>query len=153
MRAIKRIPIVLDKINWRHFIKDIMGKDYEIDMLIEIENNIDDIQRFWMSNPDLRLTQVLVNLGIIPNKPGFWYYIEEVDWLMQNEYVEPRDILYWGTYGKNGDKPLKKVLIKDMSNEHIENVLLNVKEIDPLYEQAFIEEREHRRKNKIKIQD
>jgi len=35
------------------------------------------IEMYWDKNPDLRLTQVLVNLGLIPNFPGFWYYLED----------------------------------------------------------------------------
>lgn len=34
-----------------------------------------------------------------------------------------RAVLRWGTYGKNGDKPLKYVSIRDMETEHIQAVL------------------------------
>ena len=138
---------------WRTFLKDMMGKDYNIDMLVEVKANLTGIKEFWLNNPDLRLTQVLVNLGIIPNIPGHWYYTEEVEWLIDRNIVEPRDILFWGTYGKSGCEPLKNVLIKDMSNDHIDNVLLNVPRISPILQKAFHYEREYRRKNKIKIED
>lgn len=153
MRKIERIPIVLRCMEWRIFLKDMMGKDYDIDMLVEVKNNLESIKEFWLSNPDLRLTQVLVNLGICPNIPGHWYYTEEVDWLINRNVVQPRDILFWGTYGKNGDEPLRNVLIKDMSNDHIDNVLLNVPKISPIYKVAFEYEREYRRKNKIVIKN
>ena len=35
------------------------------------------IERYWDKNPDMRLTQVLVNNHIIPNFPGHWYYLED----------------------------------------------------------------------------
>ncbi len=35
------------------------------------------IEEFWLKNPDLRFTQVLVNMDIIPNFPGMWYYKED----------------------------------------------------------------------------
>lgn len=35
------------------------------------------IEKFWLENPDLRFTQVLVNMNIIPNFPGMWYYKED----------------------------------------------------------------------------
>ena len=35
------------------------------------------IEDKWTKNQDWRLTQVLVNTGIIPNFPGFWYYLED----------------------------------------------------------------------------
>lgn len=34
-----------------------------------------------------------------------------------------RESLYWGTYGKDGDQPLKWVLLKDMSNDHIQAII------------------------------
>lgn len=35
-----------------------------------------------------------------------------------------REALTWGTYGKHGDQPIKRKKIKDMSDKHIEAVLL-----------------------------
>lgn len=35
------------------------------------------IEEFWLENPDLRFTQILVNLKIIPNFHGMWYYKED----------------------------------------------------------------------------
>jgi len=34
-----------------------------------------------------------------------------------------REILAWGTYGKDGKKPFKRVAVKDMETGHIEAVL------------------------------
>ena len=31
----------------------------------------------WKKNPDWRLTQLLVNTGVVPNTPGAWYYTED----------------------------------------------------------------------------
>lgn len=42
-----------------------------------------EVEKFWLENPDLRFSQVLVILGIIPNIPGFWYYMEEDEILKQ----------------------------------------------------------------------
>lgn len=34
-----------------------------------------------------------------------------------------REYLSWGTYGKNGKGPYHRILLKDMTNDHIEAVL------------------------------
>lgn len=43
------------------------------------------------------------------------------------EYDDPheviRDTVKWGTYGKNGDEPLRYVTIADMSTEHLQACL------------------------------
>lgn len=31
----------------------------------------------WKVRPDLRFSQVLINLFLLPNYPGFWYYKED----------------------------------------------------------------------------
>ena len=40
-----------------------------------------------------------------------------------------REVLSWGTYGKNGDEPYKEVLLKDMTLEHIKAILKTQKQI------------------------
>jgi len=47
------------------------------------------------------------------------------------------DAATWGTYGPNGDQPLKRVPISEMSTLHIENVLKNVQSIYPVYRTIF----------------
>ena len=36
-----------------------------------------------------------------------------------------REVFTWGTYGKDGKQPLKRVLLKDMSNSHLQNIIVN----------------------------
>lgn len=43
-------------------------------------------------------------------------------------HQELREIADWGTYGKNGDEPLKRILIKDISNDHLENVIIFIRD-------------------------
>ena len=38
---------------------------------------LEKIEKYWMKNPDLRFTQVIVSMEIIPNFPGMWYYKED----------------------------------------------------------------------------
>ena len=36
-----------------------------------------------------------------------------------------REKFHWGTYGKNGDQPLKHIPLKEMEEEHILNIINN----------------------------
>ena len=40
-------------------------------------------------------------------------------------HIDRREVVTWGTYGKNLDQPLRYVYLKDMSDIHIINVLMN----------------------------
>jgi len=55
-------------------------------------------------------------------------YGDEVDESVYFEdgHEKVREVLQWGTYGKNGDQPLKRVAIKDMEDDHLQACLDNV---------------------------
>jgi hypothetical protein len=53
-------------------------------------------------------------------------------------------LLKWGTYGKEGDQPLKFIAIKDMETDHIEAVLENVRRLHPVYRMCMNNELKHR---------
>ena len=48
---------------------------------------------------------------------------EELSLTLEDDFSKIRDTLQWGTRGKDGDQPLKKVKIKDLDTEHILNIL------------------------------
>ena len=130
MRQPKRIPIVLANISWFNFLRKISNyneMDAELKRLCDkVNENKTKIEEYWKQNPDLRLTQVLVNLELIPNFPGGWYYIEEVDWLIEQQILEPRDIKFWGVNYTKDMTPLEETdwrLIKDLETDHIEAIL------------------------------
>ena len=59
-----------------------------------------------------------------------------------------RDWMKWGTYGKEGDQPLKYVILKDMSDEHIKAILRTQPHIKGhFYEKQFNKELKRREKN------
>jgi hypothetical protein len=132
MRPKERIPIILDNINWIDFI-NYLGFDNVEDIANKCINNIENIAEIWMNDPDLRLTQVLIYCDILENIPGSWFYIEEVDYMIENKIVKPEKILFWGTYGKDGKQPLKMIAINDMDNEHIEACLKTQKHMNKFY--------------------
>lgn len=48
---------------------------------------------------------------------------EELSLTLEDEFSKIRDTLQWGTRGKAGDQPLKKVKIKDLDTDHIFSIL------------------------------
>lgn len=123
MRKKERIPVVLEHINWEHFIKYIGDNDNSLQSILDvIQHNINNIREYWEKNYDQRLAQVLFNLNI-PNLSVTEYYLEEVDYLINKNFVRPEKILFWGTFGKDGKQDLKWVPIENMEIEHLEAVL------------------------------
>ncbi len=129
MRKQERIPIVLDLIDWKHFITDnthITADSETLPKLIEnIEHNIEHIRKHWLNSPDLRLGQLLINEGFLPNYMMLWL-CEENDWLILNEYCKYEDINFWGSnYDKNMVKlpETKYKLLKDLDDAHISAII------------------------------
>lgn len=56
-----------------------------------------------------------------------------------------RDVFKWGTYGKDGQQDLSYILLKDMSNEHISNILKTQTYILLYVQNIFSRELETRR--------
>ena len=59
-----------------------------------------------------------------------------------------RNTLKWGSYGINGDQPLKFNTIAEMSSDHIRNVLDYCKSVDPIIKNCMQEELESRYESK-----
>jgi hypothetical protein len=70
-----------------------------------------------------------------------------VNILFHNKSV--RDWMTWGTYGKSGNDPLKFVLLKNMSDEHIQAILDTQFQISKFYRKEFKRELKLRKKNPI----
>jgi hypothetical protein len=49
-------------------------------------------------------------------------------------------VLTWGTYGINGDQPLRWIAIADMETDHLKAVLENVKNIQTVYKTVMLNE-------------
>lgn len=78
---------------------------------------------------------------------------EELSEYMYSGHEKARQRLAWGTYGKNGDQPLTWKLIKDMSDDHINNVLADVRSITPIIKDTLLEELVYRKNSNIRVQD
>ena len=64
----------------------------------------------------------------------------------KNNHEQNRTYLKWGTYGVDGDQPLRRITIKDMDTEHIEAVLETQHQINFMYHEVMTEELAYRAK-------
>lgn len=173
MRAKQRIPIILDifksgevKEKFLNFLfkpdsaiqLDLFKKQlFELvgEMVKKWEEKEEEIKIYWEKLPHLRLTQILVHNKIVPNTSGMWFYTEETYFLIANNLIEPRDILFWGQIYDKNRKLLSKIkytLIKDMSTPHIKAILKDYAahklRVDEFYLEVFKNELELRKNTK-----
>jgi hypothetical protein len=152
MRAIERIDLFLEFIdgNVTPIIQDIwelnFPEDNQDNFVDDIYSHMGEIRTFWKLNPDLRFSQVLVSLNILPNIPGSWFYTEEEE-ILERLGIPARDYLLWGQYfnkdGTKMDKPIRRP-IKDMDTDHIKNILTGEWTRNPEYIKCFTEELERK---------
>jgi len=163
MRLKERIPIVLEQFRKPEvrmaFYEDCNQSNLRSKILFCGSEFLtyfeeEEIEKFWLNHPDLRLTQVLLYFNIFENKIGFWFHKEETEWLIEKGFIEPRDIYFWGVnYDKNMNKlpETKYTLIKDLETDHIENILNNgYVEGLPSLKKLFKEELEYRKSSEPK---
>jgi hypothetical protein len=128
MRNKVRIDNFLSKVNIKHLLLHIwkICDDSNIDKVEKsILDNISQIRNYWIDYSDLRFSQVLVNLGYLPNMSGFWYYYEEND-ILKDQGYKPREYVYWGSiFDSNGNRlpQTKYSLIKDLTIDHLQKLV------------------------------
>jgi hypothetical protein len=67
---------------------------------------------------------------------------------------EIRQRFHWGSYGVNGDEPLKMIRMSDMSNNHIQAVIKNVfQDKKSTFKSWFESELKFREESNILIED
>lgn len=64
-----------------------------------------------------------------------------------------REALTWGTFGKNGDEPFRKVKLSEMTNAHIQACLDTQTSMYPQIRTAMENELVYRQENNILIED
>ena len=65
---------------------------------------------------------------------------EELSVYTTDGHDRVREVVKWGTYGKDGSQPLSHILLKDMNTDHIQACLENVLSMHPTYKESFKEE-------------
>lgn len=75
--------------------------------------------------------------------------------VIQHEFE--RQTVQWGSYGKNGDEPLTKRIIKNISNDHLENVIPFIQRLEKIYGRdmlnLMVHEKEYRVEKNIFVPD
>lgn len=153
MRPKERIPIFIQNINIKKLITEWFKDQKTINITKTtslITRDIHVIIQYWLDNPNLRFSQVLINMGYIPNIPGMWYYESNNDILVK-QGCKPRNVILWGNvFDKKGNrlpKP-KWILIKDLTTDHIEAILIsNLLRLNPTLIKYFTDELELRKTN------
>ena len=73
---------------------------------------------------------------------------------LSDDHMMNRSAAHWGNRGKDGRDPLSYKSIEEMSNDHIINILLDMRgKIAPWMERIMDEEIEYRKTNNITIDD
>lgn len=62
-----------------------------------------------------------------------------------NTIEEIREVFNWGSYGKNGDECLHYILLKDLTEEHINAILRTQTQLGTWVKDLFIRELEYRK--------
>lgn len=97
---------------------------------------------YWKSNPDQRIGQVLINLGLIPD--SFIVWNDEESDILEAQGLPPEEYLFWGkNYDKNENLLPKTewILVKNLDSDHInaiyEYALRHQSRLNPSYRKAF----------------
>lgn len=128
MRNPNRIPIcMMDYFRNVDILQQFLQCDRKL--ALHIYSYSLDIEKFWKQNPDLRFGQLLCVMRLIPDlelENRIWN-IEETTWLVEKGYCNYEDINFWGVNFFKTGKPRKKtkfVLLKDLTTDHIANIIL-----------------------------
>lgn len=74
---------------------------------------------------------------------------------MNEDHINIRETLLWGTYGKTGTEPLRHVLVKNITDDHLENLIPYLQRNWAYYPMnivdVMIDEQEYRKIRKIRI--
>jgi len=69
-------------------------------------------------------------------------------------FLKQREILTWGSYGKDGKQPRKEIPLKDLSDLHISNILETQEHVKGTYvEVMLLTEVEYRKLKGITVKD
>jgi hypothetical protein len=127
MRPVERIVPFINKIDFKRLFDEVwpnLGVN-STQMEITIIHNLHALIRFWLDNQDLRFSQVIVNMGLLPNVPGLWYYMEDSE-ILEKLGEEPAEVNYWGSlFDENGDRrdEIYWSKISNLKTNHIARIL------------------------------
>lgn len=142
MRQPRRIPIILKALEDDENKRKVLEYWFKPPEGVQLElggpyNSIDDIIKqwnaeyeiisaFWKENIDLRLPQVLISAGIMPNYTGFYFYKEDEATVILSKVLKREEILFWGNnYDAQGNllSETRWVLPAEMTKGHLEAII------------------------------
>lgn len=125
MRPIERIDNFLNKVDWNKLIERWQIKEFQ-GFLYQVRSNeyySHIIKDYWLANPDQRIGQVCINLGIFPDSLRIWS--DEEEDILISQGIPPEECVYWTSiYDKQNNLlsvPITR-LIKDLDINHILNI-------------------------------
>jgi len=116
MRPKERIDDFLAKVNWSE-----LQKKWKIPVL-EIDTEF--IRKSWKENPDQRIGQLLINLGLIEDSLEKW--VTEEATILIDQGLPPEECLYWTSMYDENEVLLetpKTRLVATLTPEHINNII------------------------------
>lgn len=138
MRPIERINNFLNKTDWAK-LEERWGINTPLIRFIKNDySNYTNLVQYWKSNPDQRIGQVLINLGLIPDKMNIW--LDEESDILISQGIAPEECLYWISIMDKDKKllphPISR-LIKDMSVDHLQAIINDGYRLSDNMKQAF----------------
>lgn len=73
--------------------------------------------------------------------------------MTDSPFEDIRQLFKWGSYGKDGKSPLKRISLCDMTNDHINNILITLTQLSEEIKDIFRKELKFRKEHKIIIED
>ena len=117
MRPKERIDNFLKLVDWGKLFND---WKIPLEAWGKVLNAPNDIEDYWTENPDQRIGQVLINLGLVPDDLKIW--IQEEEDILIDQGVAPEDCLYWTSYYDANmqllPEPITR-LVKELEPDHI----------------------------------
>lgn len=78
---------------------------------------------------------------------------EDLTLYSDDPFEKIRERLLWGTYGKSGKEPLHYIILKDMTDLHLEAICAASIYNDWEIRKYFIKELEYRKENNVVVED
>lgn len=133
MRPIEKTANFMIKVDHKQ-----LAKRWKLDF-IPLSTKFGKILRYWNANPDQRIGQVLINLGLLSDSLLIWN--DEENDILKDQGLPPEEYLFWTSiYDKDErllDEPITR-LIKDLEVSHIKKILkMFYPKLSEDYKQAF----------------
>ena len=153
MRNPHRIPTLLDIFSREtvkeSYLKNVVGIASKSDInkfLARWKQAEERITEFWKEYPDLRMSQVLISVKVLPNFSGSWFNTEDEKFMKQCGIADERLTTVWVKV--DGDLPERGIPVKGISDKDLYFMKGELGDDLPQYLQREID---FRQREKIKV--